>query len=88
MIHQKQYKKLFAIDGAELVFEPDALEAVAAKAISRKTGARGLRTIMEELMVDVMYELPELDGYEVLVTKDTVENGSKPLYIKKDKKSA
>ena len=84
----KQYKKLFAIDGAELVFEPEALEAVADKAISRKTGARGLRTIMEELMIDVMYELPELDGYEVLVTEDTVKNGSKPIYIKKDKKSA
>lgn len=84
----KQYKKLFAIDGAELVFEPEALAAVAKKAISRKTGARGLRTIMEELMVDVMYELPELDGYEVLVTEDTLTQGSKPLYIKKDKKSA
>ncbi|NLC27693.1 MAG: ATP-dependent Clp protease ATP-binding subunit ClpX [Campylobacteraceae bacterium] len=84
----KQYKKLFAIDGAELVFEPEALAAVAKKAISRKTGARGLRTIMEELMVDVMYELPELNGYEVLITEDTLTKGSKPLYIKKDKKSA
>lgn len=84
----KQYKKLFAIDGADLTFEPEALEEVAALAIKRKTGARGLRTIMEELMVDIMYELPELDGYEVLITEDTVKNGTKPLYIKKDKKSA
>jgi ATP-dependent Clp protease ATP-binding subunit ClpX len=84
----KQYKKLFAIDGADLTFEPEALEEVATLAIKRKTGARGLRTIMEELMIDIMYELPELDGYEVLITEDTVKNGTKPLYIKKNKKSA
>ncbi|MCK9256754.1 MAG: ATP-dependent Clp protease ATP-binding subunit ClpX [Sulfurospirillaceae bacterium] len=84
----KQYKKLFAIDEVELNFEKDALKEIAKKAIERKTGARGLRTIMEELMVDVMFELPELSGYEVLVTKESVVEGSKPAYIKKDKKSA
>ncbi|WP_024954964.1 ATP-dependent Clp protease ATP-binding subunit ClpX [Sulfurospirillum arcachonense] len=84
----KQYKKLFAIDNVELNFEPEALEEVAILAIKRKTGARGLRTIMEEIMTDVMYELPELDGYEVMVTKDVVVKGEKPLYIKKNKKSA
>ncbi|MBN2963390.1 ATP-dependent Clp protease ATP-binding subunit ClpX [Sulfurospirillum sp. T05] len=84
----KQYKKLFAIDGADLTFEPEALEAVASLAIKRKTGARGLRSIMEELMIDIMYELPELEGYEILITEDTVVNGAKPLHIKKDKKSA
>jgi ATP-dependent Clp protease ATP-binding subunit ClpX len=84
----KQYKKLFAIDNVELTFEKEALEEVAALAIKRKTGARGLRTIMEEIMTDVMYELPELSGYEVVVTKDVVTKGEKPLYIKKTKKSA
>ena len=84
----KQYKKLFAIDNVELSFENDALKEIARLAIKRKTGARGLRTIMEEVMTDIMYELPELDGYEVMITKDVVLNGEKPLYIKKDKKSA
>ncbi len=84
----KQYKKLFAIDGVELTFEDDALEEVASLAIKRKTGARGLRAIMEEMMIDVMYELPELSGYEVVITKDVVVDGAKPLYIKKEKKSA
>ena len=84
----KQYKKLFAIDDVELSFEKEALEAVAELAIKRKTGARGLRSIMGDMMVDVMYELPELGGYEIMITKDSVMNGEKPLYIKKDKKSA
>lgn len=84
----KQYKKLFAIDDVELSFEDDALKEIARLAIKRKTGARGLRTIMEEVMTDIMYELPELGGYEVMITKDVVLNGEKPLYIKKNKKSA
>ncbi len=82
----KQYKKLFAIDNVKLTFEDEAIKAIARKAISRKTGARGLRAIMEELMVDIMYELPEFSGYEVVITKDVVEKGTKPLYI--NKKSA
>jgi len=84
----KQYKKLFAIDNVELSFDKEAFEAVAEMAIKRKTGARGLRSIMEEMMVDIMYELPELDGYEVAITKEVIRNGEKPLYIKKKKKSA
>ena len=84
----KQYKKLFAIDDVELTFEKEALASVAELAIKRKTGARGLRSIMEDIMIDIMYELPELGGYEVVITKDVVEKGEKPLYIKKDKKSA
>jgi len=84
----KQYKKLFAIDGAELTFEKEALEEVAKLAIKRKTGARGLRAIMEETMIDVMYDLPELEGYEIVITKDVVVDGVKPLFIKKEKKSA
>jgi len=60
---------------------------IAQKALDRKTGARGLRSILEELLLDIMYELPELSGYEVVITNDVVESGAKPLYIK-DKKTA
>ena len=84
----KQYKKLFAIDNVELSLDKEAFEAVAQMAIKRKTGARGLRSIMEEIMVDIMYELPELDGYEVVINKDVIVNNEKPLYINKNKKSA
>ena len=84
----KQYKKLFAIDNVQLSFDKEALDEVAQMAIKCKTGARGLRSIMEEMMVDVMYELPELGGYEVVITKDVIVNGEKPVYIKKNKKSA
>ncbi len=79
----KQYKKLFSIDEVELNFEEDALRAIAKKAIKRKTGARGLRAILEENMIDIMYELPEYSGYEVLITKEVIENGDTPVYIKK-----
>ena len=82
----RQYKKLFAIDDVELNFEADALVAIAHKAIKRKTGARGLRSIMEEMMIDVMYELPEYSGYEVVITKEMVDDGVKPIYIKQNKK--
>ncbi len=85
----KQYIKLFAIDNVELTFEKEALNAIAAKALARKTGARGLRAILEEIMGDVMYELPEYSGYEVIITKEVVDEGSTPVYIKKTaKKSA
>ncbi len=84
----KQYKKLFAIDGVELTFEPAALEAIADLAIARKTGARGLRSIIEEIMVDIMFDLPEYEGYEIVITEDVVKNGAEPLRIKKTKKSA
>jgi len=83
----KQYQKLFEIDNVKLTFEQEALEKIAQKALDRKTGARGLRSILEEILLDIMYELPELSGYEVVITPDVVENGAKPLYIK-DKKSA
>ncbi|RUM43818.1 MAG: ATP-dependent Clp protease ATP-binding subunit ClpX [Hydrogenimonas sp.] len=84
----KQYKKLFAIDGVELTFEKAALEAIADLAIQRKTGARGLRSIIEEVMVDIMFDLPEFAGYEVVITEDVVKNGAEPLRVKKNKKSA
>lgn len=79
----KQYTKLFAIDDVELTFEKEALNAIAAKALARKTGARGLRAIMEETMGETMYELPEYSGYEVLITKEVVEENIAPVYIKK-----
>jgi len=78
----KQYKKLFAIDEVALSFEDSALNAIAKLAITRQTGARGLRTIMEDIMLDIMYELPELAGYEILITEDVVKNKAKPLYVK------
>ncbi len=85
----RQYKKLFAIDNVTLTFEDDALRAIARKAKERKTGARGLRSIMEETMIDIMYELPEYEGYEVVVTEACITEGEKPLYVKTDaKKSA
>jgi len=83
----KQYQKLFEIDDVKLTFEEEALTLIAQKALDRKTGARGLRSILEETLLDIMYELPELAGYEVIITEDVVEHGVKPLYIK-DKKTA
>ncbi|MCK9474048.1 ATP-dependent Clp protease ATP-binding subunit ClpX [Sulfurimonas sp.] len=82
----KQYKKLFSIDNVELNFEEDALRAIAVKSIKRKTGARGLRAILEENMIDIMYELPEYGGYEVLITKAVINEGETPIYIKKHSK--
>jgi ATP-dependent Clp protease ATP-binding subunit ClpX len=78
----KQYQKLFGIDHATLTFEPDALTLIAQRAIDRKTGARGLRSIMEEVLLDIMYELPELENYEVVITPEVIENGEEPIYIK------
>jgi len=81
----KQYQKLFEIDNALLTFEENALKAIAQKAIKRKTGARGLRSIMEASLLDIMYELPELGGYEVIITEDVINSGIKPIYIKNSK---
>ncbi len=78
----RQYKKLFSIDEVQLNFEEEALLAIAKKAIKRKTGARGLRAILEENMIDIMYELPEHAGYEVLITKAVIDDGEEPVYIK------
>ncbi len=81
----KQYQALFKLDDVELEFENEALEAIANKAIERKTGARGLRAIIEEIMVDIMFELPEYRGYKVIITKDVVENKAQPILVKKEK---
>lgn len=83
----RQYQKLFEIDNVKLSFEEEALSMIAQKALNRKTGARGLRSILEEVLLDIMYELPELEGFEVIITEEVVETGTKPLYIK-DKKTA
>jgi len=81
----KQYQKLFEIDNVKLSFEDEALANIAQKAIDRKTGARGLRSILEEILLDIMYELPELSGYEVVITNEVVESGEEALYIKNKK---
>ena len=78
----KQYKKLFAIDKVKLTFEKEALEAIAELALERKTGARGLRAILEESMLDIMYSLPEMEGYEVIITKDVIMHHTEPTLIK------
>ena len=81
----KQYKKLFAIDGVKLTFEKEALEAIAELALQRKTGARGLRAILEEAMVDIMFNLPDYKGYEIIITKDVILNKKEPIFIKQIK---
>jgi len=81
----RQYQKLFEIDNVILTFEDDALAMIAQKALDRKTGARGLRSILEEILLDIMYELPELEGYEVIITEEVIKTGAKPLYIKNKK---
>ena len=79
----KQYQALFAMEGVKLTVTDDALKAIAKKAIARKTGARGLRSIVEGILTDVMFEVPSQDGIkEVLVDRDVIENGKKPTYIK------
>ncbi len=85
----KQYQKLFEMDDVILEFDQGALEAVAAKAIARNTGARGLRAILEEIMLDVMYDVPSSPSIEKCsVSKDTVENNTTPeLVINENKKS-
>ncbi|HFX5452157.1 TPA: ATP-dependent Clp protease ATP-binding subunit ClpX [Streptococcus pyogenes] len=76
----KQYQALFSYDGVELAFDKEALEAIANKAIERKTGARGLRSIIEETMLDIMFEIPsQEDVTKVRITKAAVEGKSKPV---------
>ncbi|SHH33049.1 ATP-dependent Clp protease ATP-binding subunit ClpX [Caloranaerobacter azorensis DSM 13643] len=83
----KQYKELFKMDDVELEFDDEALEVVAQKAIERKTGARGLRGILEEIMLDIMYEIPSRsDIKKCIITKDTILNRSKPTFVLAEKK--
>jgi ATP-dependent Clp protease ATP-binding subunit ClpX len=81
----KQYQKLFAMEGVELEVRPSALQAIARKAVKRKTGARGLRTIMENVLLDTMFELPGLSGVEkVVIDENMIESGNQPLLIYAD----
>ena len=83
----KQYKKLFEIDDVELEFSDEAIDAIVDKAIELKTGARGLRSIIEDIMTDIMFEIPSNKNIEkCIVTKETVINGQKPEVIEKSDK--
>ncbi|MFP4485381.1 MAG: ATP-dependent Clp protease ATP-binding subunit ClpX [Campylobacterales bacterium] len=84
----KQYKKLFAIDSAKLTFSDDALKEVVSIAKKRKTGARGLRAILEDIMLDVMFDLPEYNGYEVVINKECVQKKEDPMLLKYKKNSS
>jgi ATP-dependent Clp protease ATP-binding subunit ClpX len=78
----KQYQRLFEMEGVELTFSDDALKATARRAIARKTGARGLRSILEGVLLETMFDLPGLDGVEeVVVNGEVVEGRAKPLFI-------
>ncbi|BAL82045.1 putative ATP-dependent Clp protease ATP-binding subunit ClpX [Selenomonas ruminantium subsp. lactilytica TAM6421] len=80
----KQYQKLLAMDNVELEFQEDALRAVARKAIERKTGARSLKGIIEDIMLDVMFDIPKSDeARKVIITKECIEKGAKPEVVKK-----
>ena len=79
----KQYRKLFSYDGVGLEFEDDAIEAIAKMAVERKTGARGLRSIMENVMMDVMYEIPSDDTIrECKITKEAVDGTGEPVVVR------
>ncbi|MCL7408217.1 ATP-dependent Clp protease ATP-binding subunit ClpX [Marivivens donghaensis] len=81
----KQYQKLFEIEGVDLTFTDDALRAIAKKAIERKTGARGLRSIMEDILLDTMFDLPGMENVtEVVVNEEAVGPDAKPLMIFED----
>ena len=83
----KQYATLFEMEDVALSFADDALHSIAKKAIGRKTGARGLRSILEEILLDTMYELPGFEGIEeVAISGEVVEGRAKPLYIYSDRR--
>ena len=85
----KQYKKLFLMEGVELEFDKFSINAIVEKAMAKKTGARALRSIVEDFMLDVMYELPnKKDVEKCVVTRDVVDKGNEPIFIKAEKKSA
>jgi len=82
----KQYQRLFEMEDVGLTFTDGALVAIAKKAVERKTGARGLRSIMEAILLDTMFDLPGLDGVEeVVINREVVAEGAKPLFIYADR---
>jgi ATP-dependent Clp protease ATP-binding subunit ClpX len=85
----KQYKKLFLIEGIELEFDPFAIDLMVERAIERKTGARALRAIVEEIMLEIMYHLPDKENIDkCIVTKEVIQKGTEPIYLEADRKSA
>ena len=83
----KQYEKLFELDGVALEFQPEALKCIAQEATKRNTGARGLRAILEQIMLDVMYEIPSRDDIsKCIITKDTILKREKPLMVTAERK--
>ncbi|MCX6144906.1 MAG: ATP-dependent Clp protease ATP-binding subunit ClpX [Ignavibacteriales bacterium] len=85
----KQYKKLFMMEGVELEIEDAALDAVVAKAVGRGGGARALRAIVEEVMLDIMYQLPSRQNVsKCIITKDTIVKSKEPIYLYEERKSA
>jgi ATP-dependent Clp protease ATP-binding subunit ClpX len=83
----KQYAKLFDMEGTEIEFREDALRAVARKAMERKTGARGLRTILEHVLLDTMYEIPSLDNVQKVVVDERAIDGESEPYLVFDSES-
>ena len=82
----KQYQRLFEMEDVSLIFHEDALRAITRRAIERKTGARGLRSIMEAILLDTMFELPALEGVrEVVISEEVVSGSARPLYIYADR---
>jgi ATP-dependent Clp protease ATP-binding subunit ClpX len=82
----KQYQRLFEMENVELTFADEALGAVARKAIERKTGARGLRSILESILLETMFDLPGLEGVEeVVISREVVDATARPLYIYADR---
>lgn len=78
----KQFNRLFEMEGSELEFREDALQAIARRAMERKTGARGLRTIIEHILLDTMYDLPSMQNVHKVVVDDSVVDGrAKPYFI-------
>ena len=84
----KQYQRLFELEDTKLTFTDDALAAIAKRAIERKTGARGLRSIMEDILLDTMFDLPGMDSVsEVVVNEEAVTSDAAPLMIHDEGKS-
>lgn len=85
----KQFKKLFLLEGVELEFDKHAIDLIVKQAIERKTGARALRSVVENTLLEIMYNLPNMDNVDkCLITKDTVETGAEPIFYEADRKSA
>jgi ATP-dependent Clp protease ATP-binding subunit ClpX len=85
----KQYQRMFEMEGVKLRFQEEAMHSIARKAIARRTGARGLRSIMEQSLIDTMFELPTLDGVaKVVLDEHTIEEDAKPLLVYREQKAS